>query len=274
MVSINSPLVVNKAGSIPYVTADEACSLLKVEFERLLAVLVSLEPADWFKPTACSLWNVHDVVAHQAGGYASGTSYREMIRQYSRIPKRGQLPEDAVNELQVLERAGKSPAELIAELRNVGPPAIHNWSYHFHFAKRISIPHPVAGLFSLRHLMWVIHSRDTWMHRLDICKATGRPFEQTAEQDGRIVELIMLDVTRALRKKLADKAVLFQLTGAAGGAWKTGPGQPTAAIQVDALDFCTLASGRSSYEEVFSSMAISGDAELANASLKDLLILF
>jgi uncharacterized protein (TIGR03083 family) len=149
------------AETIAYPTADEAFSLLKTQLDRFLVLLETLDEADWSRPTACTLWNVRDIVAHQAGGYASGLGYREMIRQYGRIPKRGQLPEDATNELQLQERAGKSPEEMIDELRRVGPLAIQNWAYHFRLAKQIYFPHPVGGLMSLRHLMWVIHSRDT-----------------------------------------------------------------------------------------------------------------
>lgn len=274
MVSISSPLVAKKAESIPYVTADEAYSLLKVQFERLLTLLETLGPDDWSKPTACTLWNVREMVAHQAGGYSSGTSYREMIRQYSKLPKPGQLPEDAINEFQVRQRENKTPAELIAELRSVGPTAIQKWAYQFRFLKAISIPHPVAGWFSLRHLMWIIHSRDTWMHRLDICRATGRPFEQTIEQDGRIAELVMLDVEKALRRRLREKTIQFELTGIAGGIWKAGSGEPAATIRMDVLDFNIFVSGRYRYEEALSRAAISGNVELANEALENLIILF
>ena len=110
---------------VPYVTADEAHNLLRTELERFTALLETLNPDDWNRPTACTAWNVRDIVAHQAGGYASGTGYREMLRQYSAIPKKGQLPEDAINERQLKQRAGKSPTELITELRHVAPTAIH-----------------------------------------------------------------------------------------------------------------------------------------------------
>ena len=124
-----------------------------------------------------------------------------MIRQYITRPQKGQLPEDAVNDLQVGERRDRSPEEIISELHQVAPEAIHNWAYGFKPVKLISIPHPVSGSLSLRHLMWVIHSRDTWMHRLDICRTTGNHFEQTAEHDGRIAALVMLDVARQLQEK-------------------------------------------------------------------------
>jgi hypothetical protein len=70
-------------------------------------VIESLNADDWTKPTACTDWNVHDIVAHQAGGYVSGTNYKEMIRLirlYTSKVRPGRLPEDAVNEFQVCEQ--------------------------------------------------------------------------------------------------------------------------------------------------------------------------
>jgi uncharacterized protein (TIGR03083 family) len=276
MVSMTSPLAVIEAQTIPYVNADEAYSLMKVQLDRMLALLETLAPEDWSKPTACTLWNVRDMIAHQAGGYASGTGYGEMIHQYrnSILPRRDKLPEDIVNEQQIAERAGRSPAELITELRAVGPVAIHKWAYDFRLAKLAAIPHAIAGILTLRHLMWVIHSRDTWMHRLDICRATGRPFEQTAGQDGRIAALVMRDVAKALRGKLGGKSLLFQLTGVAGGCWKVGAGEPSATIQMDVLDFNIFVSGRFTYEEARKRLEISGDVPLAENALKNLIILY
>jgi uncharacterized protein (TIGR03083 family) len=260
--------------NIPYVTADEAYSILKTQLDRFLALVKTINPADWSKPTACTLWTVRDILAHQAGGYASGTGYGEMIRQYARFPKPGQLPEDAINELQLLERASRSPEELIAELERTGPEAARNWAYGFRLVKGFAIPHAVAGTLSLRYLMWVTHSRDTWMHRLDICRATGSAFEPSAGQDGRIVALIMRDVAWSLRKKLDGKSLVFDLSGFAGGTWQVGPGEPAAVIRMDALDFSIFASGRFSYEEACARADLSGDLDLANHALRNILILF
>jgi uncharacterized protein (TIGR03083 family) len=269
---------IRAAHDIPYPTADEACSLLQTEFARFMSLIKALDPDDWAKPTACTAWTVQNMLAHQAGGYASGTGYREMIRQYSAKRKPGQLPEDATNELQVSERAGRSPADLIAELNTVGPVAIQKWAYQFRLAKLVTelvkVPHPVAGVLSFKHLMWVIHSRDTWMHRLDICRATGRHFEQTAEHDGRIAALVMLDVERALSKLLDGNAIVFELTGIAGGNWKVGGGEPVAQVKMDTLDFNIFVSGRFSFEEAIPRAEISGDRALTERVLKDLLILY
>jgi uncharacterized protein (TIGR03083 family) len=269
----SSPPVVD-AEQVPYVTAAEAHTLMRVALDRFLALVETLEPDDWDKPTLCTAWRVRDILAHQAGGYASGVGYREMFRQYAMLPKRGQLPEDVINERQVRERAGHSPAEMIAELRQVGPPAIEKWAYQFRLIKPIAIPHEVGGLMSVRHLMWIIHSRDTWMHRLDICRATGREFHQTREHDGRIVALVIRDLGRSLRKKLGGQAVVFDLTGVAGGVWQVGPGEAAATIRMDALDFNIFASGRFSYDEGRARASLSGDTALAELALKNTLVLY
>jgi uncharacterized protein (TIGR03083 family) len=274
MVALTYSETVLDAVSVPYVTANEAHTLLRTELERFLALAGALGPDDWGKPTACTAWTVRDMLAHQAGGYASGTSYKEMIHQYSTRPKPGQLPEDAINEIQLSERSGKSPAELTAELQSVGPIAAQKWAYQFRLVKLLTIPHATAESLPIRHLMWVIHSRDTWMHRLDICRATGRKFEQTAAHDGRIAALVMADVAKVLSKKLDGHAVVFDLSGIAGGDWKIGRGEPTATIQMDVLDFNIYASGRFTYEEARAKASITGDMKLAEAALKNTLVLY
>jgi uncharacterized protein (TIGR03083 family) len=274
MIAISSTPTFFDAISIPYVSADEAHRLLQTELTRFLALVDDLGTGDWDKPTACTEWSVRDMLAHQAGGYANGTSYKEMFRQFSKKPKPGQLPEDAANEFQLLERADKSPAELIAELRQVGPIAAQNWAYRFRFAKLVTIPHPVAGKFSIRHLMLVVHSRDTWMHRLDICRATGREFEQTREHDGRIAELVMLDVADTLARKFDGPALVYELTGIAGGTWKIGKGEPVATIRMDVLEFNIFASGRYTYEEARPMATITGDVTAAEDALENILVVY
>ncbi len=61
------------------------------------------------------------------------------------------------------------------------------------------------------------------MHRLDICRATGRHLEQTVEHDGRIAAPVMLD--GEVSELFVDKRALrFDLTGIAGGAFLAGEG--------------------------------------------------
>lgn len=274
MTALSLPQTIARAEDIPSVNADEAHRLLTTALSRFLILIESLHADDWFKPTACTAWNVHDMVAHQAGGYASGTSYKEMIRQYTSKPQPGQLPEDAINALQVGERKSKTPAELISELKQVGEVAAHNWAYGFNAIKWIATPHPVGGFMSIRHLMWIIHSRDTWMHRMDICRATNRPFEQTREHDGRIVELVVRDVAGKLRKRLNGKAITLTLTGVSGGEWLLGSGESVSGLEMDALDFNIFVSGRYSYQEGMNRAKISGGNPVIQNAFKNLLVLY
>jgi uncharacterized protein (TIGR03083 family) len=271
-----SPSTIVSAERIAYVTADEAFNLMQTAFNRFINLIESLEPEEWSRPTPCTEWSVRDMVAHQAGGYASGTSYREMIRQLMARPKAkpGQLIEDTINALQLAERAGRTPTALIAELRQSGAKASHNWAYGFRLVKWTAIPHPSVDRLSLRHLMWVIHSRDTWMHRLDICRATGRHFEQTREHDGRINELVVMDLAQSLRTKLNGRAFTLVLTGTAGGTWQVGRGESEAVIEMDTLDFNIYSSGRFSHEEGMARAQFSGDKNLAELAFKNFIVLY
>ncbi len=64
--AIAEDAVAADAALIPYVTPAEAQQLAQEELRRLLALLKTLDDTDWHKPTACTAWNVRDMVAHQA----------------------------------------------------------------------------------------------------------------------------------------------------------------------------------------------------------------
>ena len=266
-------LTLNNATAIPYVTQEEAELLAHVELHRLLALLQSLDEAEWGKPTACVRWSVRDMTAHQAAAYASGTGYGELLRQYTAALRPGRLPEDSINERQLADRAHKLPAELIAALKEAGEPATRTWARGFRFFKLFGMPHP-TGWLSVKHLMLVVHSRDTWIHRLDICRATGRPFEQTSEHDGRITALVVLDLARALASKLGGQAITLELEGVAGGSWRIGRSEASAAIRMDTLDFHNLASGRVTTREALRNGALSGDRALAERALAAFTVLY
>src|SRR5688572_12587083 len=62
------------ASRIPALSHEEAMRLTAVELERFTSLAESLSQDDWDKPTACSLWTVKDIVAHQASHVSSFTS--------------------------------------------------------------------------------------------------------------------------------------------------------------------------------------------------------
>lgn len=214
------------------------------------------------------------MTAHQAGAYTSGVGYRELLHQYTAALNLRRLPEDAINARQLAERAGRSPAEPIGEIRAAGQKAAHNWAYGFGALKLAGIPHPTPGWLSVRHLMLVVHSRDAWMHRLDICRATARPFEQTPEHDGRINALVVRDLARSLVRKLGQQAIGLELAGIFGGRWRIGPGRPAATVEMDAIDFNIYASGRMTYQEATQRAVLGGNNELAERALRNFAVLY
>jgi uncharacterized protein (TIGR03083 family) len=247
--------------------------MARVELERFLALVKSLSADDWGQPTDCTLWNVRQILAHQAAAYASFASWGQFKRQWSGAlkPQPGQLPVDALNQIQIEDRAGASPAELMAELEQVGPKAIATRQGLPLLLRALRVPFgPPLGFVRVDYLTDLIYPRDTWCHRLDICRATGREMILAAEHDGRIMALVMRELAAKIRRELKGITVGYELTGPAGGCWRVGSnGQQSATIRMNMLDFSRLTSERLTPDEVRSqSLAdISGDAELASRVL-------
>ncbi|MDQ4076338.1 MAG: maleylpyruvate isomerase family mycothiol-dependent enzyme [Chloroflexota bacterium] len=266
------------AGEIRPLSHKEAGVLARAELERFLALVESLTDEEWNRPTACTLWNVQEIVAHQAGACAGYARWSEFKRQFGAMGKKreGQLTVDAMNEVQVGDRAGASPAELIAELREVGPKAIGTRQRLPWLLRALVIPFgPPLGTVNLAYLTDLIYSRDMWSHRLDICQATGREMVLSPKHDGRIVELIVRDLAKTLPRALDGASIVLNLVGPAGGTWRIGESsEPEATIRMDALDFCLLASGRMAPEEAIALAAIEGDHVLARRTLENAVVPF
>ncbi len=252
----------------------EAGALARVELERFLQLIESLGPEDWARPTMCAEWSVRDILAHQAGAYSAGASLAEFRRQYGRQAPPGRELIDVVNAAQIAERAGRAPAELLAELREVGPRAIAARQRLPWLLRQLPIPLPPLGLRPLGYLTDAIFLRDTWSHRVDVSHATGRPLLLTAEHDGRFTALIVRDLAPRLAPKLAGAAQL-NLEGPAGGRFRIGPPSALAAtIAMDAIDFHLRASGRITAEQALARSQVSGDAALARRALEHSLVLY
>jgi hypothetical protein len=80
-------------------------------------------------------------------------------------------------------------------------------------------------------LVDTIFTRDSWMHRLDISRATGTPMVITADHDGRLVADVVAEWGRR-----HGQAFSLTLTGPAGGQWQSG--REGERLELDALDFC------------------------------------
>jgi hypothetical protein len=179
---------------------------------------------------------------------------------------------DAMNAQQLADRVGRSPAELISELCRVGPKAINTRQRLPWLLRKLRIiPFgPPHGTKSVGYLTDLIFTRDTWSHRMDICGATGQPFFQTAEHDGRLVALVMRDLAQRLNGHLGGQSVIFDLSGPAGGRYHIGKtAEPSAIIKMDMIQFNRLASDRITPAEAKaqSLVTISGDHSFADQVL-------
>jgi hypothetical protein len=90
---------------------------------------------------------------------------------------------------------------------------------------------------TLGRLLDVIATRDPWMHRLDISRATGREMVASHDHDGRLVADVVAEWARR-----HGRPFVLTLTGAAGGRWRSGVDGER--LEIDALDFCWTLSGR------------------------------
>lgn len=255
-------------------THAEAFSLGTEELRQFLALLDTLGPDDWERPTACTLWTVQDIVAHQAAhitGLTSLGAFLDQVKPSLLRPYRqqGMSVLDALNQSQVDLRRGCSGQDVIAEIRAAAGRSMRGRDRLPGLVRALKLPLPgFDRLRPLGYLFDVIYTRDMFMHRHDICSATARPMALSAGHDGRIVALVVLDLAEKVRRDFADQAALLRLTGAAGGVYKMGTsGAPAATITIDALDFCVLTSGRGTASDALERglATLSGDRALAEA---------
>jgi uncharacterized protein (TIGR03083 family) len=210
------------------------------EYRRLGALLADLADEDWGRPTDCGGWTVHDIVAHLVGAAESTASVREMRRQQKlgRRLRPGAPDVDGMNDVQVQERASASPTELRSGLADAGARGVRSRRRLPAVVRAIRLPFgPPLGTRPLGYLMDRIYTRDAWMHRVDLTRATGRPLQLTAGHDGRIVADVVAEWAG-----VHGQPYTLTLTGPAGGTWSLGTGGEV--IRMDAVEFCRVLSGR------------------------------
>lgn len=159
---------------VPALTRDEAMTMSAEELRRFLALVESLDEDDWERETACTLWTVKDIVAHQAAHVSSFTSLGAFVRQLNPVDlhpyrQKGMNLLDSWNQAQVDARREYSPSALIAEIRSNAAASLAGHARLPAFAR--DIPLPLPGLDQPRSPSYVfdlIYTRDMWMHRADM----------------------------------------------------------------------------------------------------------
>jgi len=146
--------------------------------------------------------------------------------------------------VQVDERDDWAPERVVTEARAVGPRAVRGRRRLPGFVRRRILPQAqhVGGRrerWTVGFLTDVILTRDPWMHRIDIARATGRDPVLSTDHDG----LIVADVVTEWAARHGTPYRL-SLTGPAGGTWSYGDSGKE--LTLDAVEFCRLLSGRGS----------------------------
>ena len=273
MTSTASPYEVTDARAIRPLSRSEWTTLAATELQAFLSLLDQLEPGDWERPTACTRWNVRDVVAHQAGHVQMGAGLRGFLAQARPLANRGyrrsgmnQL--DALNQAEVDRRRELPIEEVIAELREGTPRSIQSRERMPWLSRQVRIPVAPTGLMTLDRLLKEIFPRDMWIHRLDIADATGKPFAQTATHDGLLVRRAVADVSAFLSAHAKGFAVTLTLNGPAGGAWKLSCGNRPVSVEMSVVDFMRLSSGRLSAAQAAARATADAPPDLANTVLR------
>jgi uncharacterized protein (TIGR03083 family) len=222
-----------------------ATRLAATEYDRVVAVLSTLKPNQWSKPTDCPAWDVRAVAGHMLGMAQMAATLPETVRQQigsqRRANKEGRPLIDALTALQVDKNAGLEPSELVEQMRRIGPKAVKARRRVPGFIRARTMP----GLqdvgdrqeaWTFGYLFDVILTRDPFMHRIDVSRATGVPMQADPAHEGVIID----DVVHEWAERHAAPYSLV-LTGPAGGSWSRGDAEPT---QLDAFEFCRVLSGR------------------------------
>jgi uncharacterized protein (TIGR03083 family) len=226
-----------------------AADVAAAELRAFSDMLASLDDPDWGRDTDCDDWTVQDVAAHVCGQYQElahpTVLFRRLRTARRRYPDR--TPLDGKNQVQVDDLGRLPPEALNAHLARHGPVAIRRIRLMPGVFRRISterfFPEPPLAEPNLGYLVDVIVARDTWMHRLELARATSRVFD-VDDHDEEIVGQVVRDLDRGWRRP----PLRLELTGPAGGTWAIGGGPPVEAVQADTMAMMLHLSGRDGVE--------------------------
>ena len=158
------------------------------------SMLQQLQPGDWSRQTVCTDWNVKQLVAHVLGFAESNASFRVFVNgmrngkkraarglrpfraRHERGPGRGTgAPHTRLNSWTDGPRSGQGPQ---------GPQAVP--AVHAAHPCRVRAAHrqEADGFIAID----VVFTRDTWMHRIDVCRAVGLDPVLTPGHDERLIE--------------------------------------------------------------------------------------
>ncbi|MDQ3108219.1 MAG: maleylpyruvate isomerase family mycothiol-dependent enzyme [Actinomycetota bacterium] len=229
---------------IPPINRREAGVLAATENRRVVELLRSLDDAGWTRATDCPAWDVRAMAGHLLGSLEGFTGVRPLVRLMRAAGKAaGDGPfVDGMTSVQVRANAGLDRSALLERMAAAGPRQAA-WRARRSPMRAMPMKEEVGGVketWKAGYLLDTILTRDTWMHRVDIARATGCELVLSADHDGRLVADVVAEWARR-----HGQPFTLHLEGLAGGTFTTGPGTGET-LTLDAVEFCRILSGRAS----------------------------
>lgn len=235
-----------RAAHLPQTSRADAERHSSAEYGALLAQVHALEPHHWAAQTDCTEWTVRELVAHLAGASEDAVRMRVNLRHMTTAALRLRKPSDRdlaahVCDLQLERRAGMSPADLQADLERWAAGAPRARRRQPALMRAVRLP-ALAGLrpgVRVSYALDVIYTRDLWLHRVDLARATGQEMPLSSAE-GEVVA----QVVRDLDAEWTGPAFELVLTGRGGGGWLVGEGAVAGRLEGDAVTVMRSLSGR------------------------------
>lgn len=249
--------------------------------DDLVALLRSIDDADWSRPTDLPGWDVKGVachIAHIESDLAGVKQKRVEVPQGDHLT----APTSVFTEMGLVARAEMTPAEIVDELDEctrtrheallADPPTDGE-------ADPPRTPGKIGWSWET-----LLHNRvvDVWMHEQDIRRAVGRPGGFNGPAAAHTVAAFTRSFPYAVGKKVAPPAgttVVLDVTGISpvhlavevdgtgrASALTSDPASPTVALRMDVETFVILAGGRRSADAV--DVEVAGDEDLARRVLE------
>jgi uncharacterized protein (TIGR03083 family) len=217
---------------------DQAQAVAHAEGRATLELLRTLGD-DWTRPTDCTDWDVRALVAQCQDGLHLGSVLRRELLGRRRYPDKSPL--DGYMAVGVDDHRAASGPQLVERFASLWPRAARARRRRPAVLRRITLDPGIPGQprWRLDYLLDVIYNRDLWMHRVDLARATGRPFV-LGDHDGEIVAQVVRDLARGW----SAAPVALELTGPAGGGWLLGSGDPVAVVRAEAVAYLRALAGR------------------------------
>ena len=257
---------------IPTQTIDT----LEQTWRSMTEFCATLTEAEWKTASQLPMWTVQDNLSHIVG---TESSLQGLARPQHTAADKSHVrnPIGDMNEDDVDVRRARTGAEVLEEWRTIMELRLSTLrnADEAYFAQESMTPTGPGTLADFLH----IRVLDCWAHEQDMRRAVNKPGNLGGPAAEHTIDRLIRTIPIVVGKRAATPeggCVVIRITGAVqrtvattvvgGRAQVVGdvPADALCDISMDSDTFAQLAMGRATAEELATTIAISGDAELAH----------